>query len=78
MSKKEQKMKNSARGLVRAPDVKNQDGTVTKGAWQLVRIPFDLETGQLGDVSVEVVEDFRYGLDKLDIETEAEYFEGKQ
>ena len=71
-SKKRVEPTNTAFGLARGPSVANADGHLVPGPWQLVKIKFDLESGQIGDVSVTEMEDLRYGFEKIQVELELE------
>lgn len=64
MSNKEEKPKK------KLPEMKDTAFSVVQqdGVWQLVKIKFDIDSGQLGDVSLTPMDDLPYAITRAEVE----------
>lgn len=73
--KKLPEMKQVALSIVRGEStIVEIEGEITEvpGKWQLVRIKFDLASGQVGDVSVQEQEDLGFAIENFNLAVERE------
>lgn len=70
--KKRVEPKNTAFGLVQEQNSFAENGDILIGKWNLVKIKFDLASGEVGDVSTTEMEDLGYAMERIQVELETE------